>query len=134
MAEELGDREKDVLRAVVREYITTGGPVGSSQLTKDFEVSSATLRNILADLEALGFLEKPHTSAGRIPTDRGYRFYVDTLMKLRDPPPREREMIEQGLKSDAAAAMVEEVLQGTSKMLHHLSHHAGVVLSPRPAS
>lgn len=131
--EDLGDRAKEVLRAVVQEYIASGGPVGSSHLARrpEFEVSPATLRNVLADLEELGFLEKPHTSAGRIPTDRAYRFYVDTLVKLRDPPPRERELIQQGLSADQA---VEEVLQETSKVLHHLTHHAGVVLSPRPAA
>lgn len=132
-SEELGEREREVLRAVVQEYIASGGPVGSSHLARrpEFEVSSATLRNVLADLEELGFLEKPHTSAGRIPTDRAYRFYVDTLVKLKDPPPRERELIQQGLSVDHA---VEEVLQETSKVLHHLTHHAGVVLSPRSAS
>src|SRR4051812_2794795 len=97
--EELGDREREVLRAVVQEYINTGGPVGSAQLLQrgEFEVSSATLRNVMADLEELGFLEKPHTSAGRIPTDRAYRFYVDTMVKLRDPPPRDRQLIEIGM-------------------------------------
>ncbi|HEY8211896.1 MAG TPA: HrcA family transcriptional regulator, partial [Myxococcaceae bacterium] len=107
MADDLGEREKDVLRAVVREHISTGGPVGSSQLTRDFEVSSATLRNVLADLEELGFLEKPHTSAGRIPTDRGYRFFVDSLMKLRDPEPKDRELIEHGILGQRHAVAEE---------------------------
>src|SRR5262252_935276 len=72
MAEPLSDRARDVLHAIIREYISTGGPVGSQQLarTSGFEVSSATLRNVMADLEELGYLEKPHTSAGRVPTDR----------------------------------------------------------------
>ena len=76
MAEPLSDRARDVLHAIIREYISTGGPVGSQQLarTSGFEVSSATLRNVMADLEELGYLEKPHTSAGRVPTDRAYRF------------------------------------------------------------
>ena len=76
MAEPLSDRARDVLHAIIREYISTGGPVGSQQLarTSGFEVSSATLRNVMADLEDLGYLEKPHTSAGRVPTDRAYRF------------------------------------------------------------
>src|SRR5687767_6893041 len=104
MADELGDREREVLRAVVQEYITTGEPVGSSHLARrpEFDVSSATLRNVLADLEELGYLEKPHTSAGRVPTDRGYRFFVDTLLQLRDPPPRDRELIQQGLGASVA--------------------------------
>jgi len=133
MADELGDREKDVLRAVVREHISTGGPVGSSQLTRDFEVSSATLRSVLADLEELGFLEKPHTSAGRVPTDRGYRFFVDSLMKLRDPDPRDRELIEHGILGLRHSSAVDEAAQDASKVLHFLSHHATVVVTPRPA-
>lgn len=132
MAEELGEREKEVLRAVVREHISTGEPVGSSQLTRDFEVSSATLRNVLADLEELGFLEKPHTSAGRVPTDRGYRFFVDTLMKLRDPEPRERELIEHGILAQHLGA-ADEAATDASKVLHFLSHHATVVVTPRPS-
>jgi heat-inducible transcriptional repressor len=129
----LGEREREVLRAVVQEYIATGGPVGSQQLTRraEFDVSSATLRNVLADLEALGYLEKPHTSAGRVPTDRGYRFYVDTLVRLKDPGPRERELIEQGFAQEAG---VEETVQEASKILHSLTRHAGVVLTPRAAA
>jgi heat-inducible transcriptional repressor len=132
MAEELGEREKEVLRAVIREHISTGDPVGSSQLTRDFEVSSATLRNVLADLEELGFLEKPHTSAGRVPTDRGYRFFVDTLMKLRDPEPRDRELIEHGILGLRHGA-ADEAAADASKVLHFLSHHATVVVTPRPS-
>jgi heat-inducible transcriptional repressor len=129
----LGEREREVLRAVVQEYIATGGPVGSQQLTRraEFDVSSATMRNVLADLEALGYLEKPHTSAGRVPTDRGYRFYVDTLVRLKDPGPRERELIEQGIAQEAG---VGETLQEASKILHSLTRHAGVVLTPRAAA
>ncbi len=133
MSEELGEREKEVLRAVVQEYISTGGPVGSQQLSRkpEFDVSSATMRNVLADLEELGFLEKPHTSAGRVPTDRGYRFYVDTLVRLKDPAPRDRELIHAGLVQESN---FEEVLTEASRVLHSLTHHAGVVLTPRPES
>src|SRR3954468_21640465 len=123
MADELGEREKDVLRAVVREHISTGDPVGSSQLTRDFEVSSATLRNVLADLEELGFLEKPHTSAGRVPTDRGYRFYVDTMVRLKDPAPKDRELIHAGLVQETR---LEDILGEASRILHSLTRHASV--------
>src|SRR3712207_747353 len=131
MAEELGEREREVLRAVVQEYITTGGPVGSHQLSRkaEFDVSSATLRNVLADLEELGFLEKPHTSAGRVPTDRGYRFYVDSLVRLKDPAPKDREMINAGLVQETS---VEEILTEASRILHSLTRHASVVLTPHP--
>lgn len=131
--EELGDRAKDVLGAIVREYIQTGTPVGSSSLRRssEFDVSSATLRNVMADLEALGYLEKPHTSAGRIPTDRGYRFFVDTLVRSQEPAPRERALIEQGIPTSDVDASVETVLQEAGKVLHFLSRHAGLVLTPR---
>jgi heat-inducible transcriptional repressor len=130
MADELGDREKEVLRAVVQEYITTGGPVGSQHLSRkpEFAVSSATLRNVLADLEELGFLEKPHTSAGRVPTDRGYRFYVDTLVRLKDPAPKDRELIHAGLVHEAH---MEDILGEASRILHSLTRHASVVMTPR---
>jgi heat-inducible transcriptional repressor len=131
MSEELGEREKEVLRAVVQEYITTGGPVGSHHLSRraEFDVSSATLRNVLADLEELGFLEKPHTSAGRVPTDQGYRFYVDTLVRLKDPAPKDRELIHAGL---AQETKLEDLLGEASRILHSLTRHASVVLTPRP--
>ncbi len=131
MSEELGERAKEVLRAVVQEYISTGGPVGSQQLARrpEFDVSSATLRNVLADLEALGFLEKPHTSAGRVPTDRGYRFFVDTMVRMKEPAPRDREFIHAGLAQESG---VEELLSEASRLLHALTRHAGVVVTPRP--
>lgn len=130
--EELDERAKEVLRAVVRQFIVSGDPVGSNQLTRlgEFEVSPATMRNVLSELEELGYLEKPHTSAGRVPTDQGYRLFVDTLLQLRDPTQRDRELIEAGL----AGGAVEERVELAGKVLHQLSHHAGVVLIPRPSS
>ncbi|MBL8923397.1 MAG: heat-inducible transcription repressor HrcA [Myxococcaceae bacterium] len=132
MPDEIDDRTRDVLKAVVQEFISTGEPVGSQQLTRrgDFEVSPATMRNVLAELEELGYLEKPHTSAGRVPTDQGYRFFVDTLLQLSDPSPKERKAIEEGL----ANTTVEERLQEAGRVLHQISHHASVVLIPRPSA
>jgi heat-inducible transcriptional repressor len=132
-SEELSERQREVLRAVVVEHISTGGPVGSSQAAKkgELDLSSATVRNVMADLEELGYLEKPHASAGRIPTDRGYRFYVDTLVQLRDPLPKDRERIEQGIAYETG---VDEVLHEASKILHSLTHHAGVVLTPKASA
>jgi heat-inducible transcriptional repressor len=133
MTEELGERQREVLRAIVQEYISTGDPVGSSQLVRrpEFDVSSATLRNVMADLEALGLLEKPHTSSGRVPTDHGYRFYVDTLLQLGEPPREEQALIRQGIPQEST---VEETFQEASKILHFLSSHAGVVQTPRPSA
>src|SRR5271156_552112 len=99
MAEELTDRAKEVLRVVVQEFISKGDPIGSSQLTRsgDFEVSPATMRAVLADLEELGYLEKPHTSSGPIPPDAGSRFFVDTLLQRREPIEADRKAIQAGL-------------------------------------
>lgn len=132
MADELDDRTRDVLRAVVQEFIVTGDPVGSSQLTRrgEFEVSPATMRNVLSELEELGYLEKPHTSAGRVPTDQGYRFFVDSLLQLKEPSPHDKQLIEAGLVSTS----VEERLADAGRVLHMLSKHAGVVLIPRPSA
>ncbi len=105
--------------------------MGSHHLSRksEFDVSSATLRNVLADLEELGFLEKPHTSAGRVPTDRGYRFYVDTMVRLKDPAPKDRELIHAGLVQETK---LEDILGEASRILHSLTRHASVVLTPRP--
>jgi heat-inducible transcriptional repressor len=128
----LDDRQREVLRAIVHEYISTGGPVGSSQLARraEFDVSAATMRNVMSDLEALGYLEKPHTSAGRVPTDRGYRFFVDTLVRIREPNQRDRELIEHNLASQTG---IDQAVQDASRVLHFITRHAGVVVTARPA-
>jgi heat-inducible transcriptional repressor len=128
---DLDERAKDVLRAVVEEFVDSGEPVGSNQLTRsgNFEVSPATMRNVLAELEELGYLEKPHTSAGRVPTDQGYRFFVDTLVQLKEPSAKDREQIEQGLTGRG----IEERLADAGRVLHSISRHAAVVLIPRPS-
>ncbi len=130
---ELGRREREVLRAIVQDYIHSGEPIASQPLLArhDLECSPATVRNVMADLEALGFLEKPHASSGRIPTERGYRLYVDALLKVRPPTSADRERIE---KVAQAAPAVDSLLESTAELLHSLSHHAGVVTTPRPVS
>jgi heat-inducible transcriptional repressor len=87
------------------------------------------MRNVLGELEELGYLEKPHTSAGRVPTDRGYRFFVDSLLHLREPNARDQQLIQAGL---AVSAGVEERLTEANKVLHQLTQHASVVITPRP--
>jgi heat-inducible transcriptional repressor len=130
---ELDRREREILRALVQDYIQTGEPVASQPLLArhELECSPATIRSVMADLEALGFLEKPHASSGRIPTSRGYRLYVDTLLKVRPPSPADRDRIE---KLAHEASDVTRLLEGTADLLHALSHHAGVVTTPRPKS
>jgi heat-inducible transcriptional repressor len=128
---ELDKREREILRVLVQDYIHTGEPVASQPLLArhELECSPATIRGVMADLEALGFLEKPHASSGRIPTAKGYRLFVDTLLKVRPPSPQDRDRIEK-LAHDAAD--VNALLEGTADLLHALSHHAGVVTTPRP--
>jgi heat-inducible transcriptional repressor len=128
---ELDKREREILRALVTDYIQTGEPVASQPLLArhDLEWSSATVRSVMSDLEALGFLEKPHASSGRIPTERGYRLFVDSLLKVRPPSPQDRERIE---RLAAAASDVGQLLDGTADLLHDLSQHAGVVTTPLP--
>jgi heat-inducible transcriptional repressor len=118
---------------VVESYITNPDPVGSRFVTKKyaFNLSPATIRNIMADLEDMGFLQQPHTSAGRIPTDKGYRFYVEHLSRHETSPElyHTEEVIQrlQNIKSD-----INALLKETSKALSTVSHYLGVVLSPRP--
>jgi heat-inducible transcriptional repressor len=131
-ASALDERARRVLSAIVRDYIQGGEPVGSHAIARrpDVDVSSATVRAVMADLEDLGFLEKPHTSAGRIPTSRGYRYFVDVLLRMKQPLPEEREQIERHAHENASH--VEGMMAAASRVLHSLTKHAGVVASPRP--
>ncbi len=99
----LNERARNVLKALIREYVRGSKPVGSRRLAKHYweGLSSATIRNVMAELEGVGFLTQPHTSAGRIPTAKGYRLYVDSLLDTRDLPTREVDSIRQSLKKDA---------------------------------
>src|SRR4029078_6076165 len=106
MSQDAADRSKRVLAALVREYITSGEPVASSLLVTaaGLGVSSATVRSILARLEEEGYVQQPHTSAGRIPTDRGYRFYVDLLLDAKRPN-RSANVVEARLRREAPDAL-----------------------------
>jgi len=131
---ELTKRDQEVLGAVVTDYIQTGEPVGSRTISKRYgiRVSSATIRNVMADLEELGFLLQPHTSAGRIPTDKGLRFYLDSLMQSKALEDAERAMIRQafqGMQKD-----LKETLHRTSRILSKFCRQAGVVLWPKLSS
>src|SRR5690606_34631674 len=91
--DELPKRERELLRAIIQEFIATGDPVGSHAIAPRYDLSSATVRAVMADLEALGYLRKPHASAGRVPTDKGFRLYVDSLLRLRGPRHRQADRI-----------------------------------------
>ena len=131
---ELGRRKVAVLRAVVEEYVRSGEPVGSETIAErsGLGVSSATIRNELAALEELGFLMHPHTSAGRIPTDAGYRKYVDTL----PPRGRLRDAQRRAIAGFFAETMLdlEEVLKGTTQLLSRVTQYAGLAVPPGGSS
>ena len=121
-----------MLREIVEQYVETGEPVGSRTLSRRLPItlSPATIRNVMADLEELGFVSSPHTSAGRVPTPRGYRFFVDTLMTVR---PLEAEQT-QLMEGQMLVAEPQRAIQTAAQLLSSLSSFAGVVLSPRRAS
>lgn len=126
----MDERKRRVLDALITDYIATGEPVGSRTLSRRYElgVSSATIRNEMADLEELGYLEQPHTSAGRIPSDKGYRFYVDELMR---PTPLHRKEIDQ--IRDAYREKVRAVqwfMHQTARLVSQLTAYPSVVLAP----
>jgi len=128
---DLSKRDQQVLEAVINDYIQSGEPVGSRAISKRYglKVSPATIRNVMADLEDLGLLCQPHTSAGRVPTDRGLRFYLDGIMKFKQLQEEERALIRQAFKEFQGD--IAELLRRTSHILSHFCGQAGVVLWPR---
>ncbi|MDJ0977713.1 MAG: heat-inducible transcriptional repressor HrcA [Erythrobacter sp.] len=126
---ELTDRARDIFQRVVEGYIETGQPVGSKTIASDgaLNLSPASIRSVLADLESLGLLAAPHTSAGRMPTDAGLRIFVDGMMRVAEPTPEERVRIEAGLAETGA---VEQALTKASALLSDLSGAAGMVMVP----
>jgi heat-inducible transcriptional repressor len=128
---EAADRSKRVLAALVREYIASGEPVPSSLLVSaaGLDVSSATVRSILARLEDEGFVQQPHTSAGRVPTDLGYRFYVDLLLESRRTRGA-RSAVEARLRREGAGPLVDSVLSGASHVVSQASRHLGFATRP----
>jgi heat-inducible transcriptional repressor len=126
-----GERSRRVLEAVILEYIKGGVPVGSRAIAKRYglSVSPATIRNVMADLEELGLLYQPHTSAGRVPTELGLRVYIDAILKIQQLSIADREQIRRSYRG--GASRVEGLLQETSKVLSSFSRQAGLVLTPR---
>ncbi len=128
---QLSERAQQVLEAVVIDHIRSGEPVGSRTISKRhrLQVSSATIRNVMADLEEMGLLQQPHTSAGRVPTEKGLRFYIDSIMKSKDLEAQEKRLIQQALKD--VHRDLATLLQKTSKVLSGFCKQAGVVLWPK---
>jgi len=127
----LKDREKAILRFVIHQFILTANPVGSRNVSKKYDLglSPASIRNVMADLEELGYLNHPHTSAGRVPTDKGYRVYVDSLMD----PPRLEEKVKQIIDANlgSAASETEDLLKITSSILSELTNQLAMVTYPK---
>ncbi len=131
----LDERSKRVLLAVIQCYINSPGPVGSRVVTKKyaFGLSPATIRNIMSDMEEVGYLRQPHTSAGRVPTDIGYRYYVDTITA-------EKQYLKNGLAADLWGRLetlrkdINLLLDDAAMMLSSLSHYIGITVSPKAGS
>jgi heat-inducible transcriptional repressor len=130
-SEQIGERARHLLRTLVARYITEGTPVGSRTLSEDsgLDLSPATIRNIMSDLEAGGFVMSPHTSAGRIPTIKGYRFFVDTIVRLT--PPKSEELIQLERTLTRSVETPQSLALSTSHLLSAVTRLAGVVTIPR---
>ena len=124
----LTTRQEDVLRRVVQHFIDTASPVGSKALAEAVELSSASVRSTMRDLEDAGYLGHPHTSAGRVPTERGYRTYVDSLMDVTGLSDREAALLRESIRRRLGD--LEAVARETSRLLGRLSQLLGVVLTP----
>ena len=128
---ELTDRTKQIFKTVVESYLETGSPSGSETVLKraGLDISSASVRNILSNLQKEGLLFSPHTSAGRIPTDKGMRFFVDGLLEFGRISKSEKENIEQ--LSSSKSKSYQEVLDEASRAISGLSNYAGIVIAPK---
>src|SRR5262245_63595235 len=125
MTAPLSERTRRILAALIREYIETGEPVASAALARrtGLALSSATVRNVLAQLEEMGFVWQPHTSAGRVPTDSGYRFYVDLLLEGRRAT-KDLKGVEARLRHEAGdVPLMDDLLSSTSHVLSEVSKH-----------
>lgn len=129
----LSKRDRTVLQSLVQTYVVTAAPVGSRTICRRYHLglSPATVRNTMMDLEEMGYLWQPHTSAGRVPTDKGYRFYVDTLMSLEELSQEEKDRIRARVEALIKERGVEEILEQIAKVIADISLQLGVVLSPQ---
>ncbi len=127
----LDERKKRILEAIIEEYNQTAEPVGSSKIASDYNLgfSSATIRNDMAALEEMGYLDKPHTSAGRVPSSKGYRFYIDTIMKEYQLTPKEKALIDENLKEDVMK--FDELIKEASSILSRITNYASLVAGPQ---
>src|SRR5215204_3659446 len=130
---ELNDRSREIFRRIVESYLATGEPVGSRNLSRilPMTLSPASVRNVMADLEAAGLIFAPHTSAGRLPTEIGLRFFVDAMMEIGDVSAEERARIEAQMRAAATGHTLETALAEASALLSGVSRGAGVVVTSK---
>ncbi len=125
-ARNLNDRQRKILKVVIQSHIDNAMPIGSSAVSKVIDLSSATIRNVMGELEDMGYIAKPHTSAGRIPTIDGYRYFVDNLLKLGRVSTMQKAMIEQDTYWRNDRRSIELVLDKISRLLSIMTHYAGL--------
>jgi heat-inducible transcriptional repressor len=127
----LPSRDKSILGAIIQEYVSTGEPVGSRIVARRYMVtiSPATVRNVMSDLEEMGFLYQPHVSAGRIPTPEGFRYYLNDIMELKSLPRGEKTLISRHMAKTLGG--VKETLREASTLLSHISHNASIIILPK---
>ncbi len=134
MAEELNERSQNILEAIVEDYISSAEPVGSRAITKrhSFNLSPASVRNVMSDLEEMGFLCSPHTSAGRVPTEKGFHYYIDSLLQVRDLSKEEETRLRQNYRFQGMK--MEDIMQEVGRVMSGLSNYTGLVMAPKFAS
>lgn len=134
MSNTLSERSQNILEAIVEDYISSAEPVGSRAITRrhDFNLSPASVRNVMADLEEMGFLCSPHTSAGRIPTEKGFQYYIDTLLQIRDLTAVEKKKLKKNYRFQGMK--MEDIMQEVGRVLSGLSKYTGLVMAPKFSS
>src|SRR5215467_370525 len=130
---QLNERSREIFRRIVESYLATGEPVGSRNLSRliPMTLSPASVRNVMSDLEQLGLIYAPHTSAGRLPTEIGLRFFVDALMEIGDVSDADRRSIEAQFAAAGQAKSMETLLTEASALLSGLTRSAGIVLAAK---
>lgn len=126
MLKDFKKRQEEVLAIIVKHYVDTAEPVGSRFVSRKLGLSSATIRNVMADLEDMGFIVQPHTSAGRVPTDKGYRFFIDSLMRLRAIEGQVMRSVRE--EYSHALRSLEDTLERTSHLISSLTNYVGITL------
>lgn len=134
MAEELSERSQNILEAIVEDYISSAEPVGSRAISRrhKFNLSPATVRNVMADLEDMGLLCSPHTSAGRIPTEKGFQYYIDSLLQIRALTSTEKQKLKKSYRFNGMK--MEDIMQEVGRTMSGLSKYTGLVMAPKFSS